>query len=190
MKTTMRSVVLIGLSLAAIWCVCGEAEAAGRLSVSTTINEGASTCTFTLFVSAANPGPIGGKAPGTAFTTGACGPAVDVPAGLFDVKAVNTTLWDQPEKWSRSIAVVEGATKNVALAFEAGLMNLNFSCTPCRAEVQKVGGGALLSSQCGSGSRQLSTGTYDVRFQLGPDLEVWKRGIVISKGATRGVKAF
>jgi hypothetical protein len=190
MKTTMRYGVLIGLSLAVIYCACGVAEAAGRLSVSVTINEGPSACTFTLLVSAANPGPIGGKAPGAVYTTGACGPAVDLPAGIYDVKVVNTTLWDKPEKWSRAINVADGVTKNVTLAFEAGNMNLNFSCTPCRAEVHPPGGGATLSSQCGTGSRQVSIGTYDVRFQLGPDLEVWKRGIVISKGDTRGVKPF
>jgi hypothetical protein len=190
MKTTMQGGVLVALGLATILCVCGETQATGRLSVSVTINDGPAACTFTVFVSATNPGPIGGKAPGTVYTSGACGPAIDVPAGVYDVKAVNTTLWDQPEKWSRAIRVVDGGTQNVSLAFEAGNMNLNFSCTPCRAEVHRPGGGAALSSQCGSGSRQLSTGTYDVRFQLGPDLEVWRRGIVISRGRTRGVKPF
>ena len=188
---TMRTQVLFGLSLTVLWCAGGPAEAAGRLAVSVTVNDvGPSTCSFTAFVSAASPGPIGGKAPGTAYTTGACGLAVDVPAGLYDVKAVYTPAWDQPEKWSKGIKVADGAQQNVTLAFETGNMNFTFGCTPCRAEVQKAGGGAPLSSQCGSGSRQLSTGTYDVRFQLGAELEVWKRGIDITKGRTRAVKPF
>jgi hypothetical protein len=190
MRTTLRGAVMMGSSLAVIWCVAAAAEAAGRISVSVTINEGPSACTFTVYVSATSPGPIGGKAPGTAYTTGVCGPAVEVPAGLYDVKAVNTTLWDQPEKWSRAITVAEGGTKSLSFAFEAGMMNLNFTCTPCRAEVHRAGEAASLSSQCGTGSRQLSTGTYDVRFQLGPDLEVWKRGIAITKNRTLAVKPF
>ena len=187
---TMRTQVLFGLSLTVLWCAGGPAEAAGRLAVSVTVNDvGPSTCSFTAFVSAASPGPIGGKAPGTAYTTGACGLAVDVPAGLYDVKAVYTPAWDQPEKWSKGVKVVEGAQQNVALAFETGNMNFTFGCTPCRAEVQKPGG-TKLSSQCGSGNRQLSTGIYDVRFQLGAELEVWKRGIDITKSRTRAVKPF
>lgn len=191
MKTTMRSRVLLGLGLAAICCADGMAEAAGRISVSVTANDvGPSQCSFTAFVSVASPGPIGGKPPGTAYTTGACGLAVDVPAGLYDVKAVYTPLWDQPEKWSRGVRVADGVTQNVTLAFEFGNMNFAFDCHPCRAEVQKTGGGAALSSQCGAGSRSLSIGTYDVHFRLGTELEVWKRGIEITKGHTRAVKPF
>jgi len=188
---TMRNRVLLGLGLAVLWCPGGPAEAAGRLGVSVTVNDvGPSQCSFTAYVSAANPGAIGGKAPGSVYTTGACGLAVGVPAGLYDVKAVYTPAWDQPEKWSKKIKVADGAQQNVTLAFETGNMNFTFGCTPCRAEVQKAGGGAALSSQCGSGIRQLSTGTYDVHFHLGPELEVWKRGIDITKGRTRAVKPF
>jgi hypothetical protein len=190
MKTTLRVVSLLGLNLALIWCAAGGAEAAGKIAVSATINEGASACTFTVLVAATSPGPIGGKAPGAVYTTGSCGPAVDVPAGLYDVKIVNTTLWDQPEKWSRGVRVTDGATKSVAFAFEAGLMHLTFTCTPCVARIYKVGTTATMNSACEARSRQLSTGTYDAHFQLGSDLEVWKRGIAITKGRTQGVKPF
>lgn len=190
MTGRLRGAGVVGLGVLSIWCSAGAAQAAGRISVSATINGGPSACTFTVFVAATSPGPIDGKAPGTVYTTGACGPAVDVSAGLFDVKIVNTTLWDQPEKWSRAIRVTDRVTKALSFSFEAGMMNLNFTCTPCRAEVHRAGEAASLSSQCGTGSRQLSTGTYDVRFQLGPDLEVWKRGIVITRGRTLAVKPF
>jgi len=171
-------------------CGAGRLEAAGRLAVSVTVNDAVYQCSFTAYVSAANPGAIGGKAPGSIYTTGNCGLAADVPAGLYDVKVVHTPAWDQPEKWSKGVKVVDGATQNVTLAFELGNMNLTFGCTPCTAHVNKAGGGAELTSQCGSGIRQLSIGTYDVRFQLGAQLETWKRGIDITKGATRAVKPF
>lgn len=190
MRRAMRSAVLIATSVAMIWTVTGTAEAAGKITVTATINEGPSPCSFTLYVATVSPVPIGGKPPGTAFTTGACGPAIEVPAGLYDLKVVNTTLWDQPEKLSRGIRVSDGVTKTAAFAFEAGMMHLNFTCTPCRAEVHKVGATATMSSGCDAFSRQLSTGTYDVRYQLGPELEVWKRGIAITKGTTVGVKPF
>jgi hypothetical protein len=106
------------------------------------------------------------------------------------VKVINTTLWDQPEMWKRSVEIRDGATKTAPFAFEAGFLNLVFDCSPCRAEVHPSVGDTPLSSQCGSGLRQISTGTYDIRYQLGPDLEVWKRGIVITKGQTVGVKPF
>lgn len=189
MRATGRMALL---GLVAVVCVvgAGRLEASGRLAVSVTVNDAGYSCNFTAYVSPANPGAIGGKAPGSVYTTGGCGLAVDVPAGLYDVKVVHTPAWDQPEKWSHAVKVTDGATQNVTLAFELGNMNLTFGCTPCRAEVQKAGGGAALSSQCGSGIRQLSIGTYDVRFQLGSQLEVWKRGIDITKGNTRGVKPF
>jgi len=45
-------------------------------------------------------------------------------------------LWDQPEKWRRSIKVVDGATKSVPFAFEAG-HEPQLSVAPLQAEVQR-----------------------------------------------------
>jgi hypothetical protein len=164
--------VLTGLAVVAvILSAPARSEAAGRLDVNGTNNDTRTQCSFTVFVSSASSGPIGGKAPGTQYMTGGCGLAVEVLAGLYDVKVVYPIAWDQPEKWIRKVQVTDGATQNVSGAFETGFMNFTFACTPCRAEIHKAGDAAVfLTSGCGGGSREISTGTYDIRFQLGAHL--------------------